>query len=279
MVECVVVATDGSKGAAKAVAWGAEAAGALGAKAVAVSVVDPHMPHTESGSVEEERAYVRDRLEEDWAQPLAGLPDRRVLVGEGDARTVLLDMCALEDADLLVLGSTGAGWFPALHLGHAAHYVAHHTDRPVAIVPMDNAPLGLGRVVIGVDGSSGSRAAVEFACQLGAAGCEGFTAVHAYLPRAEGGVRRDPADWRQETERSCREWAHPLEGSGPILRTVVEEGEPSRVIANTARTEEASLVVVGTRGRGALRGLRLGSVALRLLQHSDRPVVLVPPRD
>jgi nucleotide-binding universal stress UspA family protein len=82
-------------------------------------------------------------------------------------RTVLLDLSASEDADLLVLGSTGAGWFPALHLGHAAHYVAHHTDRPVAIVPVGNVPFDLRRVVIGVDGSSGSRAAVEFACQLG----------------------------------------------------------------------------------------------------------------
>ena len=279
MVECVVVATDGSKGAARAVAWGAGAARVLGARAVAVSVADLHAPHTESGSIEEERAYMRDRLEEEWTQPLAGLPAWSTIVGEGDVRTVLLDVCAAEDADLLVLGSTGAGWFPALHLGHAAHYVAHHTDRPVAIVPVDDVPFDLGRVVIGVDGSSGSRAAVEFACQLGAAGCEGFTVVHAYLPRAEGGVRRDRADWRDETERSCREWAHSLDGRGPILRTVVEEGEPSRVIAETARTEEAGFVIVGTRGRGGLRGLRLGSVALRLLQHSDRPLVLVPPRD
>jgi nucleotide-binding universal stress UspA family protein len=73
VVECIVVATDGSKGAARAVAWGAGAARTLDAKAVAVSVVDLAAPHTESGSIEEERAYIHERLEDEWAQPLAGL--------------------------------------------------------------------------------------------------------------------------------------------------------------------------------------------------------------
>ena len=171
-------------------------------------------------------------------------------------------------------GDDRRGMVPGSHLGHVAHYIAHHTDRPVAIVPADSPPFGLRRVVIGVDGSSGSRAAVEFACQLGTAGSEAFTVVHAYLPRAEGGVRRDRGDWREETEWSCRAWAQPLEGRGQVLRTVVDEGEPSRLIAETARTEDAGFVVVGTRGRGALRGLRLGSVALEAaaaLEPSRRP--------
>lgn len=73
-----------------------------------------------------------------------------------------------------------------------------------------------------------------------------------------------------------------LEGLAAELRrpelaveTVVEAGAPAARLAELASRLEADLVVVGHRGRGAMKRLLLGSVADRLVQISPRPVTVV----
>jgi nucleotide-binding universal stress UspA family protein len=56
-------------------------------------------------------------------------------------------------------------------------------------------------------------------------------------------------------------------------------GEAARVIAEAAREEEGEVIVVGTRGRGPLSGLLLGSVTQRLLHIAPCPVLAVPTRN
>ena len=72
------------------------------------------------------------------------------LLVDGDPNA-LLDAAA-RDADLLVVGTRGAGGFAHLHLGSVAHHFAHHTQVPLAIVPTSAAGHQVGRVVVGVDG-------------------------------------------------------------------------------------------------------------------------------
>jgi len=58
-----------------------------------------------------------------------------------------------------------------------------------------------------------------------------------------------------------------------VLRTAVLPGQPGRVLSELS--EDASLVVVGTRGHGELVGMFVGSVGLHLLTHAHCPVVVV----
>jgi nucleotide-binding universal stress UspA family protein len=75
-----------------------------------------------------------------------------------------------------------------------------------------------------------------------------------------------------------------LEPAAAILReaglepeTAVRLGRASDTIADAARETNADLIVMGTRGHGALSGFALGSVALRVVQRARLPVVLVKP--
>lgn len=92
-----------------------------------------------------------------------------------------------------------------------------------------------------------------------------------YLPESERGelVERDfvAALLRQVEIRCARE--------GVTIDTTSATGPIAETIADMARSNSADLVVVGHRGRGAVRRLLLGSVADRLIQISPAPVLVV----
>ena len=69
-----------------------------------------------------------------------------------------------------------------------------------------------------------------------------------------------------------------LKGRGVTADRHVHIGNPVWAVLAEARTDGASLIVVGTHGRGALRRLFLGSVAQNIVQMADRPVLVVPKK-
>ena len=68
------------------------------------------------------------------------------------------------------------------------------------------------------------------------------------------------------------------EGLHTSVKMVTHVGpQPAHEIAELARETEADLIVVGTRGHGAIPGILLGSVTQRLLHFAPCPVLVVPP--
>jgi len=264
----VLVGTDGSAAAARGVSWAGHVAGALGAQVVVVAASGP------SGDGGELPADVATLLNGPWSEP-ARIADASVttVVLSGDPRAALLDAVREHDADLLVLGSTGRGWFPALHLGHVAHAIAHHSPIPVVVVP-PGAPVEVPhRIMVGIDGSAGSRAAVDWTAPVADALGAEVLAVHAHMRALAG----EPRGAGTELEEACREWAAPL---GPITveqHVVLAQGWPASAIVGLETLERADLVVLGARGAGGFKNLRLGSIALQVLQRSAVAVGIVPP--
>lgn len=139
-------------------------------------------------------------------------------------------------------------------------------------------------VVVGVDGSSSSLEAVEVAAREAALRGVGLRLVHAFgqppahvppgmppwNPKAAG-VRELVDGTLAEAERRARA-AAPDVG---ITRDVTV-GEPVMVLEIESRT--ASLVVVGSRGRGGFGSLLLGSTAVHLAAHGRCPVLVVRGR-
>jgi nucleotide-binding universal stress UspA family protein len=264
----IVVGVDGSRSADNAVAWAAGAARALGAELLLVTVVAPGA---------DAEACERHLLAE-WSHAAqeARAPFRtEVLVG--DPRLELSEVAAHAGAPLVVVGAGHERWFPALHLGSTSHYLAQHSDRSVAIVP-ELHTFDAGHMVVGVDGSEGSAAATRWAAWMAQGAGGDVTAVHAWqrsparVSGATGG-----ANSAEDAARMCRAWSTELDAAGVLAGSVAMESAAVEALLKTVAEVGAGVLVLGTRGAGGFLSLRLGSVALHVLQEAHVPTVLVPP--
>ena len=137
-----------------------------------------------------------------------------------------------------------------------------------------------GRIVVGIDGSDTSFDALRWAVSEARAHGYEVEAVHAWqLPNPTAlGFGATPIDG-EEMESAARvelERAVALadaEGIQPITETLVC-GAAANVLLEAAR--RADLVVVGSRGRGGITSLLLGSVSQQVVHHAPCPVVIVP---
>ena len=141
------------------------------------------------------------------------------------------------------------------------------------------------RIVVGIEGSGGARAALRWAIQeasLRGACVDVVTAYsHTRIPVSPdfNYVPFDIVNLREEVEHMQAEVVDDVldsigEPAVEIRRRVVE-GRPADTLIRAA--EGADMLVVGSRGRGGFRGLLLGSVSQQIAQHGSCPVVIVRP--
>jgi nucleotide-binding universal stress UspA family protein len=67
-----------------------------------------------------------------------------------------------------------------------------------------------------------------------------------------------------------------LTKAGVTATTLVAEGRPVEALLDAAKENDAEMIVVGSHGEGAMSAAFLGSTALKLLHHSEIPVLVVP---
>ena len=135
-------------------------------------------------------------------------------------------------------------------------------------------------VVVGVDGSASSLAAVDLAAEQAARrGCP-LTVVHAFIwPYLRVPLGPSPAGppeggLRQQAEHTMTEAYRRAQATAPdvVTRGEVVTGAPAAVLREYSRT--AGLVVVGDRGLGGFTGLLVGSVAVELAAHAHCPILI-----
>jgi nucleotide-binding universal stress UspA family protein len=139
---------------------------------------------------------------------------------------------------------------------------------------------GFRTIILGLDGSAGCRPAVPVAADLARRYGAKIVIVHVdERVAAKGGVvpvRVDEDEIQAELKKLAAELSDEgIEVSVETLKVIL--GGPAHAIEHLAEEIEADLIVVGRRGHSPVVGLLLGSVALRLLGISKRPVLAVPP--
>jgi nucleotide-binding universal stress UspA family protein len=298
----VVVGVDGSAGSRAALAYAMTTAAARGAQLEVVSAYavtpywtdlyawDPTVVETVRAQTEERVSSFLSEVRRDPAvSAVPGAADVavRTAVTAGLAADELLERS--RDADLLVVGSRGRGGVRSAMLGSVALHCVTHAQCPVVVVhPMVTEPVVPARVVVGIDGSARSRAALVRAVAEAAQRGGEVEAVAAYeladhwtdmsstlIPSTDQ-IR---ADLQERATSFVREVCDGLGGEGggaqPAVHVRVVEGPAHDVLVSRARG--ATLLVVGSTGHGQLRSLLLGSVALHCAMHAPCPVMVVHP--
>ena len=135
-------------------------------------------------------------------------------------------------------------------------------------------------IVCGIDDSDGARRAARVADELARDLGARLVLVHVAPPARSMmyGTPIDPEPFQRQTLEAARQLLDDVErrcNAGNVTRRA-ELGAPTEVLMRVLADEHGDLLVVGTRGAGALRSALVGSVAHQMLALSPCPVVVVP---
>jgi nucleotide-binding universal stress UspA family protein len=187
-------------------------------------------------------------------------------------------------AGLVVVGSRRHDGVRGGRSGSVAVALAAHARCPVVVVPPLRAVTpgpSRARVVVGVDGSDLSSAAIGFALGAAAQRGVGVTALHAWTPRqpadvgAVGAAGADEAATPDAERRAFdgalarwRQWFPLVE-----VTTKLVCDDPAQALVR--ESAGAALVAVGSRGRGRMTGALFGSVSQRVMRTAQCAVAVV----
>ncbi|MFC7787968.1 universal stress protein [Microbacterium sp. MAHUQ-60] len=280
MSEKIVVAVSAASSSRRAVDWAVARAMARRQSIELLSVVGGAVGMIGEAAVIEAAMTATEQMLAAEAERIAhpGLSvTSRVAVGDPVATLSV----ASEDAVLLVIGSDyrGPGDGPARGAHGIRITAASHC--PVVVVPDFDLDDDRSGVVVGVDGSSVSEAAIAFAAAEADRLDEPLTAVIVWTPISapRNAIMVSPQAYRDGMEQTAREaLALSLAGlrsryPGLQIEEAVAEGFPSVIINELA--EGARLTVVGSRGHGAVRRFLLGSISHEVLQRLASVVAVV----
>ena len=212
----------------------------------------------------------------------------------GDPREVLLELAARERADLLVTGSRGrrglAGWIS----GSVSSHAVGHAPCSVLVARRSPGSLASGsarstiaKIVIGVDDSPQSRAAVELVRKMPwreETRVVVASAVSAMVPPPAEifTPTSEPADLAADRtlahERLAEDCRRLLDARHLHSESRAIHGDPGTALIECAAREAADLLVVGSHSRTGIAGLVMGSVARHVVSRAPCSVLVVKQR-
>jgi nucleotide-binding universal stress UspA family protein len=184
---------------------------------------------------------------------------------------------ASEKANTVVLGARGITAAPGMHMGSVAVRVVAHARCPVVVIhDTANTSTEGANVVVGVDGSAASTQAIAYAFKQASSRGVGLTVVHAWwLEYVQGAAASTlwTVDWQHFALEEQALVAESLAGWQEKYPEVAVHRHNVRglpVEALVLQSENASLVVVGTHGRGGF-----GSVSQSVMNRAHCPVAII----
>ena len=291
----ILLATDGSPEAERALEMAATLSERLGAELHLVSVEpmpDPlSWPEARIMSPEL-REDIRERAEDAARKLLEGqvekVEERGLEVSEvhavaGRPDTEIVRVAEEIGAGLVVLGSRGLGPVRRAVMGSVSLSVVHHSHGSVLVVRGDGGDFP-GPILLAVDGSGQARVAAEAAAEISASTGSGLHVVfvmpaadhlyghHLYSRNLKESVREQAED---DVRTFLDEQVGQLEQhGGKVENTHMVVGRPDAEIVKLAEELGAGLTVVGSRGLGGVRRALVGSVSGSVVRHAHGPVLV-----
>jgi nucleotide-binding universal stress UspA family protein len=284
-MKTILVGIDHSECSRAALHWAAGVTGRIAdvarapvPRVIAVAAWEPRQAELPPDEAQRERNAVVRLLDMRASEVNAEPINVETEMLDGTPADVLLRAADAHSADLVVIGTRGEGGFAALQFGSVADHLAHHTTRPLAVVPAGAWPEPR-HLVLGVDGSEGSTAATRW-CASFASDCDaGVTAVACNEGKYPLRPGQDPKDVLQYMEHALHDqWTRPLRHEGITTRFEVSlEPHVSDALLEACNRRAANALVVGTHGLAAIAHVRLGGVTMELLRDANLPLIIVPP--
>jgi nucleotide-binding universal stress UspA family protein len=134
----------------------------------------------------------------------------------------------------------------------------------------------MATLVVGYDGSEGSRAALDEAVTLASELGADIHLVFAFEAPRMGGELRDLDEAIADRGNSVLEHGtHQASAKGAAVTTAFIKADPAQGLLQAAQEHDARYIVVGSYGERPLKSVLVGSTPTRLLHLSDRPVLVV----
>jgi nucleotide-binding universal stress UspA family protein len=164
--------------------------------------------------------------------------------------------------DLIVVGSHSKPRFLEFLLGGVAFQIIHYAKRPVLVVKrMRN----MDTFLVCLDGSLYAYRALKFAGKIAKTAGARVTLLHV----STGGRRG-----QQEAQDILQHGRELLDKIGVDADTVIREGPTAEEILMEAREKDYDLIVMGHKGKSAIREFLLGDVVSKVIHHSLRPTLV-----
>lgn len=184
------------------------------------------------------------------------------------------------EIDLIVVGTRGRSGLKRLLAGSGAEQILRRSGVPVMIVGPSQRQAGFDghfhRVIFPSDFTPQSLAAVPYAVSVAQENHAALTLLHVI--KKEGRDRSVPRDGLSIAEALHRlhDIVPPELESQTLAQAVVEHGEPADRILETAKGQNADLIVLGVSGRGGrFAATHLENTAHRVIARSGCPVLTV----
>lgn len=277
----IMVAYDGSADAERALQWSAAESVRTGTpvRVLTVNEVQPPIWGGVSGIVVVTDGLVLDASEllDRASKTLADAGVGHVTAQQSSGHVVSELLHAAQSASTLVVGSHGHGRAGEVLLGSVSQHLARHATCPVVVVREPKDPEA-ERIVVGIDGSPTSTAALEYACRRAEATGETVVAIHGWHfrePSTDVWSSTTPSVDTEERELLLAESIAGVRADHPDVRLEQEvvAVAPAKCLVDASAS--ASLVVVGSRGLGFFTGMLLGSVSQAVLHGATCPVAVV----
>lgn len=292
----VLIGIDGSDAATEALRWAAAEAALRSLPLVIANVYSVGV----IGYPAELPVTVFEALRKDSQQVLAegadaarsDHPDLSITTVTRSGAVIPLLIEESRGKNLAVVGSRGLGGFTGLLLGSIGMGLAAHASCPVAVIRGDAPVPAVGNeapIVVGVDGSHEADEALDAAFREAQLRHSPLQVVHCWQDpttdlfttdghRPVSLPEFDEEAWSSYATKTLDQSLAGVRISYPDVTVRAEVDWRRPTVALLERAKGAQLLVVGSRGRGAFKGLVMGSTSRVMIQHAPCPVLVVRAR-
>ncbi|MDI6655340.1 MAG: universal stress protein [Candidatus Hydrothermarchaeota archaeon] len=201
----------------------------------------------------------------------------------GSPADEIIKIAGKEDASLILIGARGKGLIREAFLGSVSHKVVRGATKPVIVTKLKVAQkLGktycellfkpmFRKILYSTDFSECAERALEYVKRVKEAGAEEVVALHVV---EKGETKEEIERNKKEAEKHLEGLADELKKLGFKVKALVEVGIPSKEILKVANEEKATIIMMGSRGLGFVRGMLIGSTSDKVVREAEVPVFL-----